>query len=463
MKILYLDCFSGISGDMTIGALLDLGIDREIFLKELSGLGLESYKIEIGTKTVNSIRGTDVNVVLLDEFSGHEHQHGQDDGHEHGQDGGYNHDHGREHDHEHKYDHNHNHDHGHSHTQKERGLAEIEQILDNSSLNDNIKTFSKKVFREIAGAEAKVHGQPIDEVHFHEVGAVDSIVDIAGTAICLDLLGVEKVYSSVLHDGNGFIECRHGIIPVPVPAVMEMLAGSGIPLVSEDIGTELVTPTGMGLIKNLSAGYGRMPAMKIEKTGYGHGKRNTGRLNALRAVLGETLDENVVTGKETAALSDRALKVEAFNTSAFEEIIVLETNIDDTTSEIMGYAMSRLLDAGALDVFFTPIFMKKNRPATMLTVLAKPGTEDMMAGIVLSETSTLGIRTQRMKRYCMERSTVAVDTQYGRARVKVAVFGDIKKASPEYEDCRNMAESSGLPLMKVYEIVKAEAAKRYGL
>ena len=443
MRILYFDCFSGISGDMTIGALLDLGIDREIFLRELSKLGLEGYNIEIQTKTVNGIRGTDVNVVLAadEQEHGHRHNHGYEQDHDHSHD----HDHNHYHDHDHGHDHNHDHghDHNHSHPHGERGLVEIEQILDPSGLSDRVKAFSKKVFREIAAAEARVHGKSISEVHFHEVGAIDSIVDIVGTAICLELLGVEQIYSSALHDGNGFIQCAHGTIPVPVPAVMEMLAGSGIPLISEDVDTELVTPTGMGLIKCMASGFGSRPSMIVERIGYGHGKRDIGRLNALRVILGD-IYEKQLPGRN-------------------DEITVLETNIDDTAGEIMGYTMARLMDAGALDAYYTPIYMKKNRPAYLLTVIARTGTEDALAEIILKETSTLGIRTRTMKRYCMDRHTINISTPYGDARVKVASMGDFKKASPEYEDCRKIAEDNGLPLMKAYTIVSQDAARHLGI
>ena len=470
MKILYFDCFSGISGDMTIGALLDMGIDREMFLKELSKLNLDGYEIKIGTKTANGISGTDVNVVLTD--SDHEHDNGQDHHHEH--EDPHEHEHDHEHDSGHIHHHDHDHDHGHDHNQGERGLADIEQILDHSSLSENVKGFSKKVFREIAAAEAKVHCRPIDEVHFHEVGAVDSIVDIAGTAICLELLGAERIYSSALHDGTGLIECRHGIIPVPVPAVLEMLKGSGIPLISENVGTELVTPTGMGLIKSMAVNFGSRPPMLVEKIGYGLGKRDIGRLNALRVIMGETyeepqadtaaqpINEKQQSNKDNAAVQSMKPETDIAE-SGKDEIAVLETNIDDTSAEILGYTMSKLLETGALDAFYTPVFMKKNRPAYMLTVLAAPGHEDAMADIILRETSTLGIRTRYMKRYCMQRETVTVNTPYGEARIKVAVQGDIKKASPEYEDCRRIAGSTGLSLAKVYLLVMEAAKKKYGL
>lgn len=246
MRALYFDCFSGISGDMTLGALLDLGIDTDQFRNELDKLNLDEFDIIISNKVKNGIVGTDVEVRLHEE---HEHTHN-------------------------------------SHSHHARNLYDIESLIDASELKSNVKEFSKKVFREIAAAEAKVHNKNISEVHFHEVGAVDSIVDIVGVAICIDLLGAEQFFSSYIHDGSGFIECQHGIIPVPVPAVAEMLKGSGIPLISEDVETELVTPTGCGLIKCLSSQYGKMPAMTIEKIGYGIGKRDTGRFNALRIFMG---------------------------------------------------------------------------------------------------------------------------------------------------------------------------------
>lgn len=421
MKTLYFDCFSGISGDMTIGALLDLGIDSGLFIEELSKLHLEGYELRICSKIKNGIKGTDFSVDLVEV----PHSHG--DGHSHS----------HEHEHTHKHEHNHDHSHGDSHSHSMRNLTDIEAIINHSGLSGYVKAFSKAVFLEIAKAEAKVHDMDINEVHFHEVGAVDSIVDIVGTAVCLELLGVEKVYSSVLHDGNGTIECRHGLIPVPVPAVMEMLSGSGIPLVSEDVATELVTPTGMALIKHMSEGFGKMPPITVQKTGYGMGKRETGRFNALRVIMGELYEE-----------------------MADEEIVILETNIDDMSPEILGYTSSRLFENGALDVFYTPIYMKKGRPATMLTVLADSAKEQQLSDMILQETTTLGIRRTTCKRYCMEREIVRLETEFGDMRVKVASKGDIKKASPEYEDCREIAQSKGIPIARVYEAAM-ESARRH--
>jgi len=248
MRILYFNCFAGISGDMAMGALLDLGIDREAFLAELDKLNADGYEIIISEVIKYGIKGTDASVVLKGEP----------------QSAGY-----------------HNH----------RSLADIEGIIDGSGLSESVKAFSKKVYREIARAEAKIHGSDEYEVKLHEVGELDSIIDVVGTAICLEMLRIEKVFSSVLHDGCGHIECSHGILPVPVPAVLQMLAGSGIPLVSENVRTELITPTGMALIKCMASGFGKAPPMIVEKVGYGFGKRDTGRLAALRVTMGETFTE----------------------------------------------------------------------------------------------------------------------------------------------------------------------------
>lgn len=467
MKILYFDCFSGISGDMTLGALLDLGIDKDLFLKELSKLNLTGYEIVIGTKSKSGITCTDVNVIITEDYKkleekfekhqkemyehelahkahthvhidehGHEYSHDHEDSvhnHEHNHDDNHSHhhDHGHEHEHSHGHTHTHDHSHPHSHSHSMRNLKTIEMMIEWSDLSQNVKDLSKRIFREIAEAEAKVHNMEVENVTFHEVGAIDSIVDIVGTAICLDALGVKKVYSSPLHDGKGFIECQHGTIPVPVPAVMEMLAGSGIPLISEDVQTEMVTPTGMGIIKTIACSFGNIPELSIEKVGYGAGKRDTGRFNALRVVLGSLDDKNEIN----------------------DEIIKLETNIDDISSEILGYTMERLFGVGALDVFLTPIYMKKNRPATMITVLVNRENEQAAVDLLLKETTTLGIRKSSLKRYCLDREIMKINTQFGEVRVKVSKGKDFSKLSPEYDDCRKIAETTGLPLREIYQIV----------
>lgn len=419
MRALYFDCFSGVSGDMMLGALLDLGIDERRFLDELSKLNLSGYDIVIEKKVKDSITVTDVNIIVegIEDYS-HDHNHGHGHKHEH------------EHNHEHRHDHSHDHHHHHHHPS--RNLEDIEKIIDESNLKPNVKEFGKKVFKEIAKAEAKVHNKGINEIHFHEVGAVDSIVDIMGVAICIDLLGVDKIYSSPLRDGNGFIKCQHGMLPVPVPAVMEMLKMSKIPYITEDINTELVTPTGIALIKSLCSEYGVMPPMEIEKVGYGAGKREIGRFNALRCVLGTLADE---------------LK-------KGDEVYVLETNIDDMNPELLGYVMEVLLERGALEVFYTPIYMKKNRPAVVLTVLTNEEMQDELSKIILRETSTLGIRKTICKRQTLNREEKSVMTKYGEIKVKISLAEGLKKVSPEYEDCKRVAKERNIPLWKVYDEVK---------
>jgi len=433
MKVLYFDCFSGISGDMTLGALLDLGIDKDLFLAELSKLKLSEYDITVEKKEKHGISGTDVEVIINKEYgnimkrmelNGHftkvecDHHHSIEESKHHN-----------------IYNPEHNHTDDSDHHHFSRNLKDIEIMIDDSALNERVKSLSKRVFREIARAEAKVHNKGIYDVHFHEVGAVDSIVDIVGIAICLDILNIEEVYASPLHDGQGVIECAHGLIPVPVPAVLEILSNSQIPLIIDNIHTELITPTGAGVIKTICRNFGSMPVMLIDKVGYGFGKREIGRLNALRVVIGTVLGQDCL----------------------YEEISLLETNIDDTTAEMLGFTMEKLFYNGALDVFFTPIYMKKNRPAYKLSVLSNKQTEEKLVDIILTETSSIGVRKTPMTRYSMERETVRIDTQYGEVRVKVSRKGDIKKYSPEYEDCREIAIKSGEKLATIYEMVNRRA------
>ena len=278
MKVLYLDCTSGISGDMTLAALLDLGVDKEFLKTELEKLNVDGYELIIQKKDRHSIQMMDVDVKL----TGTEHKHECEISYHH-------HEHEHNH-HDHHHENNHNHDHGQNHAHSERNLEMISKIIDDSDISENAKAISKRIFLEIAQAEAKVHGRSLKEVHFHEVGAIDSIVDIVGVSICIAALELDAIYSSPLHDGNGFIQCRHGLLPVPVPAVMAMLEGSNITVVQDDVNTEMITPTGMGIVKCLAEEYIKMPAMKVEKIGYGLGKRETGRFGAVRAILG-TLSE----------------------------------------------------------------------------------------------------------------------------------------------------------------------------
>ena len=402
---------------MSIGALVDLGLDSYVVMEEIKKLGLKGYDIEFKKMNRFSISGTDVKVTLNSNYhcdhTHSDHQHGDHQQSDHQQS-----------------------DHQHSHTDGERNLADIRHIINESNISQNAKEISIKVFTEIAQAEAKVHGKNLDQVHFHEVGAVDSIVDIVGAAICIDLLKVDRIYCSPVHEGKGFINCKHGRLPVPVPAVIQMLGGSGISIVTEDIEAELVTPTGFGILKTVSQGCGKMPEMLVESVGYGFGKTETGSLNALRVVLGTTSELNLNSPGTTDAVS------------------LLETNIDNTTGEILGYTLDKLLEEGALDVFFTPIYMKKNRPAIMLSVICKKCDEEKLSHIIFEETSTIGIRRRDTQRITLEREIRTVKTELGEARVKSVTVGRLEKIQPEYDDCVKLASVNNLSLHEVYEIVK---------
>jgi len=386
-KILYFDCFAGIGGDMSLGALIDLGLDSDAVINEIKKLDIKGYDIEITKINRFSIAGTDVKVKINDQDCEHDHDH------------------------------------------RDRNLAEIIGIIQNSEISQKSKILAIRIFTEIAQAEAKVHGKSIDQVHFHEVGAIDSIVDIVGVAICIDMLKVNKIYCSPVHEGKGFITCRHGRLPVPVPAVIQMLGGSGISIITEDIEAELVTPTGLGILKTLSLSCGKMPDMMVEGVGYGFGKTETGRLNALRVMLGTSVGSN-------------------------DTITLLETNIDDSTGEILGYTMDRLLEAGALDVYYTPIFMKKNRPAYILSVMCNRHDAESLSNIILKETSTIGIRVSEIQRITLDRNIRTVNTELGEVRVKSVVVGGLERIQPEYDDCVKLARENNLALNEVYRIVK---------
>ncbi len=432
-RILYFDCFAGISGDMSIGALVDLGLDPSAVVSEIRKLGVKGYDIEMKKISRYSICGTDVTVTLngdADCVHGHIEEGGLGHSHEHG-----------------KQD---EHGHSHRHNEKERSLADIVHIINSSGISEKAKALSVSVFTEIAKAEAAVHGKHIEEVHFHEVGAIDSIVDIVGTAVCLDMLKVDRILCSPVHEGQGFIRCRHGILPVPVPAVIKMLGGSGISIVTEDIQAELVTPTGFGILKTVSEGCGKMPEMLVERVGYGFGKTETGRLNALRVILGTSQD----LARESIGGPERGSEQSQDREKSRDRVTLLETNVDNTTGEMLGYTMDRLMSSGALDVYFTPIQMKKNRPAVTLSVLCRPEDTERLSDIIFMETSTIGIRMQELERITLKRETRIVSTELGEVRVKQVAVCGLMRVQPEYEDCKRIAEENNLSLNEVYEIVK---------
>lgn len=397
-KILYFDCASGISGDMTLGALLDLGADAGQFMEELKKLPLHGYEIKIGETQKNGIRARCVEVVA-DEAEQQVHT----DGHCHGD------------------------PHGHTHGHPHRTYADIRRMIGQSALPEETKDLAQRIFRRVAEAEAKVHGKPAEDVHFHEVGAVDSIIDIVGCAILINMIRPHHIYASALHDGHGFVNCRHGLLAVPVPATTEILAAAGAHLQQIDVEGELVTPTGAAIIAELAESFGVMPAMKIERAGWGAGAKDLPIPNILKIYQGSALPR-----------------------AEGDEIAVLEANIDDCTGEMLGYAMDALMAAGALDVSYVPIFMKKNRPAYRLTVLARPEDEETLKHLIFRHTTTIGIRRRREKRSVLTREPVTVDTPYGKLKAKKVMVDGAARLYPEYESAVEAAQQSGKSLWEIY-------------
>jgi uncharacterized protein (TIGR00299 family) protein len=409
-RTLYLDCFAGASGDMLLGAMLDCGLDFELLRSELQKLGVEGYELSLTRVDRSGISAAKFDVHLSGEPHSHEHHH------EH------HHEHGHSHEHHHHHEHPHSHEHHHEH----RGLSEIKRIISSSSLSERVKQRAQAIFQRIGDAESKIHNIPIETVHFHEVGAIDSIVDIVGCCVAFDALKIERIISSPLHVGSGAFKCAHGTYPVPGPATAELL--KGIPIYSKEIEGELVTPTGAAIISTLAESYGPMPMMKIEKSGYGAGTRDYPKFpNVLRAIIGE-LEEDADQTPTT--------------------VTVIEANIDDLNAQVFGYLMEKVLAAGALDIFYTPAQMKKNRPGVLLTLLCKPEDRERMSEIIFRETTTLGVRYRNERREILTREFVTVETEYGPIRIKVsrARDGRVMNASPEFEDCRVAADKHGVGL-----------------
>ncbi len=392
MRTLYLDCFSGISGNMFLGALLDLGLPEDLLRGELAKLPINGYELIIKKVEKQGIAATYFDVKTG--FSPQRHRH----------------------------------------------LPDINEIIDKSDLAPDVKEDAKRVFLRLAEAEAKVHGTTVDRVHFHEIGAVDTIVDIVGVVLGLNWLGVERIHTSVLRTGSGFVKCSHGRMPVPAPATAELLGG--IPWEHGDIAKELVTPTGAALVATLAAGSGGPPAGFVSRAiGYGAGFWDLDIPNVLRAMLGETADEAPSAARH----------------------LVVEANIDDLTPQIYPHVMDRLFAAGALDVWLTPIVMKKGRSATQLSALAREDDFPAVAAVLMAETTTIGMRYHPVSRLEAERSMTAVATPWGEVRIKVSSLrGQVANVAPEYEDCRRLAVEHGLPLKVVWQKAVAQAWQFYG-
>jgi pyridinium-3,5-bisthiocarboxylic acid mononucleotide nickel chelatase len=382
MKLAYFDCFSGISGDMTLGALLDAGCHVELMRSGLAGLKVPGWTISAGKVWKNGMAATLVRVTTED----------------------------------------------HS---KHRSLSMILEIIGRSQLSDGVKRNAAAIFRKLGESEAAVHDVPLEKIHFHEVGAVDAIVDIVGACIGFEALGIEKFACSALNVGGGTAKMAHGVLPVPAPATAKLLQGR--PTYSNGVQRELVTPTGAAIVATLCDSFGPQPLMRVSAIGYGAGSADLeGQPNVVRIMVGESA-EKIVAGFD-------------------EEIAVIEANLDDMNPQIYGYFQEKALAAGALDVYTTPVQMKKNRPGTLLTLLCKPADSNAMMSLVFAETTTLGARTYRAQRRTLPRETVSVHTRYGDVHIKLSrVNGSIRHVAPEYEDCRKLAAEKNVPLQQVMQ------------
>ena len=374
---------------MILGALIAVGVQPEPFKQQLSLLGVKGYSLDFEAVDRSGISATYARVQTE-----HEHAH--------------------------------------------RHLSDILKIIYDSRLSDTVKDRAAKIFSRLAEAEARVHNEPVERIHFHEVGALDAIIDVVGAAICFELLGIERFASSPLHVGSGTVDMDHGRYPVPPPAVVELLKGA--PFYSTDIVGELVTPTGAAIITTVCTDYGPIPQMRLEQTGYGAGTRQYEKFpNALRVLIGEVQSTNT----DSTALTD-------------EHLWMIETNMDDISPQILGHVMERAFDLGALDCYFTSVQMKKNRPGVLLSILCSAGERPALSELLFSETTTLGIRAYEVERRALQRKIVAVETQYGAIDVKVAQLnGHIVKAMPEYEQCRQAARAADVPLRVVEEAARA--------
>jgi hypothetical protein len=440
VTIAYFDCFAGISGDMTLGALIAAGADVETLRRGLASLGLAGWELQVSPVTRRGIAGTSVEIRVDAAGSADAAQTPPEK-----------HPHAHRHEHAHPHPHEHDHAHGqadhdqpaasphaeHDHATHPRHLSEILRRIDGSELPSAVKQQAAAVFTRLGEVEAKMHAIPLEEVHFHEVGAVDSIVDIVGSVYALHLLGVERIVCSPLPSGHGFVRAAHGLLPIPAPATLELLRGA--PLRSVDVEGELVTPTGAALMATLAAEFGPMPAMRVDAIGYGAGKKDFPFPNLLRLCIGRP--EAAVDLPPTT-------------------VTLLEANLDDLNPQFYDPIMERLFEAGALDVFLTPIQMKKNRPAVLLSVLCAPDRAGALADILFAESSTLGVRTSDWSRFCLEREWTEVATPWGSVRVKVGRRGArICNIAPEFEDCRRLARTAGVPVKEVHATA-LEAARR---
>lgn len=446
-SILYLECNSGISGDMTVAALLDLGADRQILLDALSSLPLTGYSIEIKDVYKSGIRACDFNVILDHDNHDHDmdylhgHAHSMTDEHDHSHSHNLSDEHGQIHRHDHSMTvgdvHGHDTDesqHIHHHHHDARNLNDITKIIQVGQLSSRAKDLALKIFQILAEAEAAVHGKTLEEIHFHEVGAVDSIVDIVAVAVCIDNLSPSGIVISALTDGKGQIRCQHGLIPVPVPAVTAIAMQNDLTLNISDVEGELVTPTGAAIAAAVRTATTLPKEFRIRRIGFGAGKRDYAATGLLRAMLLQPLSKDT-----------------------HDTILSLETNVDDCSGEALSYTMQLLLDAGALDAFCIPIYMKKNRPACLLKVLCNPEQRAEMESIIFRNTTTIGIRIQEMQRTKLPRKIFALETPWGMADVKCCTYGNDTYYYPENDSVSRLAKQNETGFTEMYNMIQAYA------
>ena len=424
-KTLYLECYSGISGDMTVAALLDLGADRSVLDRVLKSLKVSGFETKISRVVKSGIDACDFDVVLDKDHENYDHDMEYLHGHHHE---------GHERNHAHgtgtAQDHHH-----HEH----RGIKEITYIIEHSAMTENAKKIALRIFEILAEAESKAHNVPVDQVHFHEVGAVDSIVDIVSVAVCLDNLDVTEVIVPVLCEGRGTVRCQHGILPIPVPAVANIVSANHLYLKMTEVEGELVTPTGAAIVAAVKTKDKLPETFEIQKIGIGAGKRQYECPGILRAMF---------ISESTEQAKGRNPKAE--NQEIKDTIIKMETNIDDCSGEVLGFVMERLMKAGARDVHYVPVFMKKNRPAWVLNVICKEEDMETLQNIIFEETTTIGIRYTKMKRTILQREARAVQTPWGETLVKVCRLNGKEQLYPEYESVAQLSRENEVPFTQIY-------------
>ena len=462
-KTLYLECYSGISGDMTVAALLDLGVDRAVLDRVLKSLKVSGFETKISRVVKSGIDACDFDVVLDKEHENHDHDMEYLHGHHHkGHENNHFYDHN--HVHEDKAEHFHSHEHNHAHgagSAQDRhhhehcGIKEITYIVEHSAMNENAKKIALRIFEILAEAESKAHNVPVDQVHFHEVGAVDSVVDIVSVAVCLDDLDVTEVIVPVLCEGRGTVRCQHGILPIPVPAVANIVNANHLYLKMTEIEGELVTPTGAAIVAAVKTKDKLPETFEIQKIGIGAGKRQYECPGILRAMI---ISQSAETD-EAKAQSEEFKNPEignnpkAENQETKDTIIKMETNIDDCSGEVLGFVMERLMKAGARDVHYVPVFMKKNRPAWVLNVICKEEDIETLQNIIFEETTTIGIRYSRMERTILPRETRTLPTPWGEVLAKVCILNGKEQLYPEYESVAQLSREKEIPFAEIYRYI----------